>query len=287
MFSKRSFGVTRNVSCVQKVSNPLGMCSRTGSGEKLNRIGSKLQRASQNGYRRLLPLSGLLGRSDFISADWRCAVDVTVRSQKLESRFHAIERIPASTGRVQFVPIRFVRAKRPNNFDRLMLAFDALLLSETIGHRVDFGRIIHGDDHTSLRIKTTLLVQQVRKAIEKISQLLQPGSVPDLVLNRHCAECEFQDRCRQKAIEIDDLSLFSGMSPEERDRNRRKGIFTIEQLSYTFRPRRPPKGAMVGARPHYFALQALAILENTVYIHGSPQIAAADVSVYLDIEGLF
>ncbi len=148
-----------------------------------------------------------------------------------------------------------------------MLAFDALVLSETMGCRVDFGRIIHGDEHTSLRIKTTTLVQQVRKTIERIGQRLQTGSVPDLVLNRHCAECEFQGRCRQKAIEIDDLSLFSGMSPEERDRQRRKGIFTVNQLSYTFRPHRPPKRAMAIARPHYFALQALAIRENTVYVN--------------------
>src|SRR5207249_637194 len=37
---------------------------------------------------------------------------------------------------------------------------------------------------------------------------------------------------------------------------------------------------------HYFALQALAVRENTVYIHGNPELPNADVSVYLDIEGL-
>src|SRR5437867_6001761 len=43
----------------------------------------------------IAPLSGLLDRSDVISANWRCAADSTVRSQNLESRIHAIERIPS------------------------------------------------------------------------------------------------------------------------------------------------------------------------------------------------
>lgn len=38
------------------------------------------------------------------------------------------------------------------------------------------------------------------------------GPAPDLVLNRHCAECEFQSRCRKLAVEKDDLSLLAGMS---------------------------------------------------------------------------
>ena len=71
----------------------------------------------------VVPFSGLLRNIDFISADWRWAVDATVRAQNLESRFHAIERIPSSSGPAQLVPIRFVRAKRPTNVDKLMLAF--------------------------------------------------------------------------------------------------------------------------------------------------------------------
>src|SRR2546426_7978014 len=81
----------------------------------------------------VVPFSGLLRNIDFISADWRWAVDATVRAQNLESRFHAIERIPSSSGPAQLVPIRFVRAKRPTNVDKLMLAFDALVLSVTMG----------------------------------------------------------------------------------------------------------------------------------------------------------
>ena len=232
--------------------------------------------------------NGLLDRSDFISATWRCALNSTLHSENLESHIDAIERLSLQTAALspQFVPMRFVRATRPNNVDKLMLAFDALVLSEVTGEQVAFGRIIHGDDRTSLRIKTAALTQQVRKTIDRISEILRKGSAPELVLNRHCAECHFQGRCREQARHIDELSLFSGMSPEERDRHRRRGIFTINQLSYTFRPRRSPKRQAARARPHYFALQALAIRENTIYVDGDPQLPEAEASIYLDIEGL-
>ena len=58
------------------------------------------------------------------------------------------------------------------------------------------------------------------------------------MLNAHCGQCEFQARCRNLAKEKDDLSLLANMSAKERQKLRSKGIFTVTQLSYTFRP--PP-----------------------------------------------
>jgi predicted transposase YbfD/YdcC len=89
---------------------------------------------------------------------------------------------------------------------------------------------------------------------------------PDLVLNRHCAECEFQVNCRKIAVEKDDLSLLAGMSAKERQKLRSKDIFIVTQLSYTFRSGRTPKRAKNPAKPRDLALQALAIRDNTVYI---------------------
>ena len=110
-----------------------------------------------------------------------------------------------------------------------------------LGRKIAIGKIIHGDDRNTLKVKTSALTGEVLKLTGKIATLLSNPSPPDLVLNRHCAECEFQTRCRQKAIEKDDLSLLSGMTEKERKKFNSKGIFTVTQLSYTFRPRRRPK----------------------------------------------
>jgi predicted RecB family nuclease len=208
--------------------------------------------------------------------------------QLLGSCLHAVERVP-SEGRGkpgQFIPIRFMFRNKLTKDDRLLLTFDALVLSQLLGREVSLGKIIHGDDHTTLNVKTSALAGEVRKHLDKIVALLSNPAPPDLILNRHCAECEFQARCRQEALEKDDLSLLSAMSEKERNRHRGKGIFTVNQLSYTFRPRRTPKRAKNPSKPHYLALQALSLREHRIHINGNPQLPESKSIVYLDIEGL-
>ena len=59
----------------------------------------------------------------------------------------------------------------------------------------------------------------------------------------------------------------------------------MRQLSYTFRVRRRNKRAKSQAFPRSFALQALAIRENKVHVHGNYAVPSSPTSVYLDIEG--
>src|SRR5262249_15608121 len=103
----------------------------------------------------------------------------------------------------------------------------------------------------------------VRKYLDPLAAVLshlrlQSANEPPLALNRHCEICEFRLVCRAKAVETDNLTLLRGMTPKEVARYNSKGIFTVNQLSYTFRLRRPAKRQ----RPrfqHSFALQALAL----------------------------
>ena len=164
---------------------------------------------------KVVPLSGVLFTWIFcLCASMMC---FTIDKPKpvppciLESHIHAVERV-ASGGRgkaAQFVPIRFVFRNKLTKADRLIAAFDTMVLSAAINRKITVGKIIHGDDHGTLKVKTAALANEVRKLISKIVALLASPAPPDLILNRHCAECEFQTRCRQKAIEKDDLSLLA------------------------------------------------------------------------------
>src|SRR5262245_18813459 len=140
--------------------------------------------------------------------------------------------------------------------------------------------------HATLKARTSALASEIRKRLEKVVALLSSPTPPDLVLNRHCTECEFRDRCRQKAIEADDLSLLAGMSAKERQKLRSKGIFTVTQLSYTFRPRRRPKRLRDKREKYHHALKALAIREKKIHIVGSPELKIEGTPLYLDVEGL-
>ncbi|PYT24037.1 MAG: IS66 family transposase [Acidobacteria bacterium] len=232
-------------------------------------------------------VAGPFEGKDLKAAKWRLAVNSKAYAENLESAIDAVERVPGDTpGKPpQFVPIRFIFTNKLNRHDKLLLAFDALVLTEALGREVDSGNIIHGDTFATLRVKTSAMESEVRKTTAEIATLLA-GQVPDPVLNRHCPECEFRDRCKQKAVATDDLSLLAGITEDERTRYRSKGIFTVTQLSYTFRPRRTPKRAKNPGRLRYPALQALAIRENTVYINGNARLPDSKAQVYLDIEGL-
>ena len=105
------------------------------------------------------------------SANWRLGQDLTVRADGLQSTIHAVERMPPQ-GRgnpARFIPIRFITTNKLTRDDKLLLAFDALAFAESTGHRVDAGKIIHGDDHTACTVKTAALTNSKRR-----KRLMQP-----------------------------------------------------------------------------------------------------------------
>jgi predicted RecB family nuclease len=221
-------------------------------------------------------------------ATWRLAIDVPLQTNNLETRLQALEKIP-SEGRgrpVQFVPYRFAFANKLTKNDKLSLAFDALVLSEAVGHDVSLGKITHGDGHATLKVKLSSLAREVQKRIKDITALLADNSPPDLVLNRHCGQCEFQARCRKQATERNELSLLSGMSEKERKKLHGKGIFTVTQLSYTFRPRRRRWELRGKAEKFHHSLRALAIRENKIHTVDLLDPKLDGTPVYLDVEGL-
>lgn len=222
------------------------------------------------------------------TAKWKFAANFPARKEKLESCIHIVERVP-SEGRGKpalFTPIRFIFTNKLSKDDKLLLAYDAFVLSEMLRREVNHGKIIHGDNCTTVKVRSSPLAGTVRKLNAKIAALLACDSPPDLVLIRHCAECEYQLRCRQKAIEKDDLSLLAGMTEKERKKLNNKGIFTVTQLSYTFRPRRRPKRLRDKREMYHHSLKALAIREKKIHIIGSPELKIEGTPVYLDVEGL-
>jgi predicted RecB family nuclease len=147
-------------------------------------------------------------------ATWRIAIDVRLRTNELESRLHAVERI-ASEDRgsiTQFIPYRFEFTNKLTRQHKLLVAFDTLALSEAVGRAVTLGKIMHGDSRATLKVKISAFANEVRKRIKEITALLAGNSPPGLVLNRHCGQCEFKARSSTQAREKDELSLLSGIS---------------------------------------------------------------------------
>jgi predicted RecB family nuclease len=225
---------------------------------------------------------------NFKDVTWRIAIDLRLRTSNLETRLHAVEKM-RSEGRgrtVKFVPYHFEFANKITKNHKLSLAFDALVLSEAVGREVSLGKITHGNDHATLKVKLSSLASEVQKQIKVITALLADNSPPELVLNRHCHQCEFQARCRKQAKEKDELSLLSGMSEKERKKLHAKGIITVTQLSYTFRPRRRRRELRGKQEKFHHSLRALAIRENKIHALDLLGPKLDGTPVYLDVEGL-
>lgn len=117
---------------------------------------------------------GPRGTKNLKTVKWRLAVNLVVRVQNLESSIHAVERLP-SEGQDQpakFIPIRFIFTNKLTRHDKLLLAFDVFALSDMLGLDVGLGKIIHGDNQATLKVKTSTLASEVRKLTTKINTLL-------------------------------------------------------------------------------------------------------------------
>ena len=229
--------------------------------------------------------------ADRKEATWRFAVDMRVQANGLECRIPAVERVRCEgrRRRVQFIPYRFEFSNKLTKQHKLMSAFDAAVLSEAIGRDIRLGKIIHGDRSATLNVKTSSLISEVRMHIKSCAALAANTSPPDLVLNRHCGQCDFQGRCHKQATEKDDLSLLGGMSDKERKKLHDKGIFTVTQLSYTFRPRwrrRRRPDAQDRQEKYHHSLRALAIRKDKIHAVDVPDQKLDGTLVYLDVEGL-
>ena len=89
-----------------------------------------------------------------------------------------------------------------------------------------------------------------------------------------------------EAKKQDNLTLLNRMTGKAVKQCARKGIFTVSQLCYTFHPRRQSKRAKIHGRPHSFALQALAIRDQKIYILTRPALPPAETRIFIDMEGV-
>src|ERR1019366_4075720 len=108
------------------------------------------------------------------SAQRQLAVDFVAQNENLVCSWHAVQRLP-SNGRhrgAEFVPVRFVLSNKVTRHDKLLLAFDALVLSKVLCREITHGRIVYGHDHIILNVKVLALKNEVAKLIDKIGDLV-------------------------------------------------------------------------------------------------------------------
>jgi predicted RecB family nuclease len=160
-----------------------------------------------------------------------------------------------------FQPILFSGSTRADKQQKTMLRAYGHALSTILARQVLVGFVWNAHDCTT-RVSLGLDRKDFSIWIDHLLAARHCTSPPPLFLNDHCPICEFQGRCRQQALDEGNLSLLKGMTLNEIAKYNAKGLFSVHQISYTFRARRKPKRAQGVTGPHYFSLQAQALREK-------------------------
>jgi predicted RecB family nuclease len=211
-----------------------------------------------------------------------------IKSSDLCAEPDALWRTPPDLERHDFRygPVRFIRNEKVSRFDKLLLAFDALALNRFSNNPLGSGKLIYGSQYRILTVPLAKFLEKARHSVVQLTKQQKSGVPPPLVLNKHCPECVFCARCRQAAVEKDDLSLLANMTAKERQKLNDKGIFTVTQLSYTFRPRRRRRFKGSQTFKHEPSLKALAIRKDLIHVVGTSTFNIPEGAVYVDVEGI-
>ena len=229
-----------------------------------------------------------VGLSVVLANRYDLAIDVTATDANASVRLDALMAAPgnATGSQPDYIPIIFVNNDKISKEDELRLALCASVLIRWHACRPSFGRILYGSDFRIRKVKLAKALEKADRALEEIRALAERSSQPPLLhLNAHCPTCAFRNNCRATAIEKDDLSLLRGIKEKEIVKLRNKGIFTVTQLSYTFRPRKDSKRSNPRRVKYYHALKALALREKRIYVVGKPDLTITGTPVYIDVEG--
>ena len=216
--------------------------------------------------------------------------DVTLATECLEAECGLLTKINESSSRsnYSYEPTIFVGTYSIAKEHKLELLFVGHVLNKIQNKLPASGRIIAMDED-SHKVSFGNITKTLIPLIEPLQEWITASSPepPLLILNRHCVYCQFQKICKDQAEQEDNLSLLDAIStPKAIRKYEKKGIFTVKQLSYTFRPRKRKKRAKsIGTAPKP-ELQALAIRTGKIYIQELPEISRSQVELFLDIEGI-
>jgi predicted RecB family nuclease len=193
----------------------------------------------------------------------------------------------SSCGAPTYVPTLFAGTHTITEDQKLALGFAGYVLEQIQHTSLKIGTIMNvGGQKQTIKLDT--MYRKLRTILPTLYEWVdtRPAEPPLIVLNKHCPYCPFRNACHEQAEHGDNLSLLDRMTPKMIQRYHRKGIFTVHQLSYLFKPRRRRKGSRNQPVRFNLELQALAIRTGKIYVHELPVLNRHPVSLYLDFEGI-
>jgi predicted RecB family nuclease len=214
---------------------------------------------------------------------------VTLQFNEFQARCDllCIEQIEEDLDNLRYEPRILTRTYSVTKEQKLNLLFIGYLLEKILKLSINKGKIISLDNscHT---IKLNDNAKLIKPLINPINKWIKtfPSEPPPVILNKHCPYCQFQVSCREKAEQNDDLSLLTSITAKSWQKYHRRGILTIKQLSYLYKPKKQKRNKKNTFSGHKPEIQALAIRTGKIYLQDIPLLSRQEVEIFLDIEGI-
>ena len=205
--------------------------------------------------------------------------------------FPAIERTGTNAKKPAHALVFFSPNGKLSRDEKNTAALLGTTLSSWHALSVPFVKIIHGPGFSATKLMLlgtegpTRLGEESGTMLHDLESLVEAPAPPPMYLNDHCATCEYRDRCRKEAVDRDDLSLLRGLQPKEIKAWKKRGIFTVTQLSYTFRAKTMGRSSQQPKR-HSQPLQAMAIRDKKTYVRKRPEMPTQPTRVFFDVEAI-
>lgn len=216
-------------------------------------------------------------------------VNANLMSEGLEAVCSMLTKVvqPSSLGEYSYEPAIVVGTHSITKEQKLELLFAGYILGKIQGKVPEHGKIIDVDgiSHQVKLGESANILLPLLRPLQTWATVSSPEP-PPLLLNKHCPSCQFQAHCLARAEKEDNLSLLAAIKPKDVQHYGKKGIFTVKQLSYVYKPRRPSKRAKNLQATHKPELQALAIRTGKIYLQQIPTISRQNVELFFDIEGI-
>ena len=225
--------------CTDEEDSPHAYASMLARKQAENRA-SLIGRLKQR-YPDAKPYAGQLPRTG-----QEVLTEVMLRVQDLEAPCDALMPVTRAASRQahRYEPTIVVGTRTISQEQQLELLFVGYVLGRLQRALPPMGTIV-GLGERAHRVPLAKRYAQIAPIVEVLRGWKRAPSPdpPPVILNKHCPECQFRAGCLTQAERDDDLSLLDRMTPKTRRRYHNRGIFTVKQLSYVYKPRRRGKRA--------------------------------------------
>lgn len=179
--------------------------------------------------------------------------------------FDAIEFKSSKLSKLCAMPIMISHLEKVSQNEKIILTAMTLLMNEALSCETTHALILHGKALKILRLSINSFKKKAQQILHGLQAMRINIQKPIPIKSDSCKVCEFAESCIEEISQKDDLSLLGSISLKEVARLNKKGILTITQLSYNFRPNRFRRLRKKG-RPFSYELKALSVRDKKVWL---------------------